>query len=122
MRHAADGAQADDLPPVVRPATSNRTSRALLRGGGGGGGRGYYPAVFVGRQFVAGPGSGLASLMTWSTLHRYLLRWFGCVVVSSHLRPGIGGMGMGMVRLPACLAGVRWFDADNAVARLMRGL
>ena len=45
---------------------------------------------------------------------------FGCVVVSSHLRPGIGGMGMGTVRLPACLAGVRWFDADNAVARLMR--
>ena len=70
MRHAAGGAQAADLPPVVRPATSNRTSRALLRGGGGGGGRGYHPAVFVGRQFVAGS-VGLASLMTWSTYLRY---------------------------------------------------
>ena len=71
MRHAAGGAQAADLPPVLRPATSNRTSRALLRGGGGGGGgRGYHPAVFVGRQFVAGS-VGLASLMTWSTYLRY---------------------------------------------------
>ena len=73
---------------VVRPATSNQTSRARLCAAVAGGGRGY-PAVFVGRQSL---------LAFWSCKSDdlfYVLRCLGALLFRHISGQGLGGLGMG---------------------------
>ncbi len=114
----------------MRPATSNRTSRALffftlpLRPAAAAG-AGSHPAVGGCWAPIVAGGFGLVwSGLVWSCtsddpvyIPRYMPRLFGCVVVSSHLRLGIGGIGHGMVRLSACLAVVRWLDGLTLITQ-----